>query len=520
MTIIRNFEQLILALACLFLLAPETFADKQVKVGVYQNNPKVFMNEHGRPAGFFITLLEEVAVREGWHLEYQSCQWNECLSMLEKGEIHLMPDVAYSQHRSTLFAFGKEVVLSSWSVFYTAAGGELHSLKGLNGKKVAVLSGSIQYQVLRQRAQELGVQPHYVELESLNAVFEHIQSGQVESGLVNTYFGRRFADDYQVRKSQVHIETSLLTFAATHSQATDLLPTIDHYIRTWKKQVDSIYYQAAKKWLDPLNGEFSKGWLYGVIAAVLAVALILFLLMLTFRTMVKAKTKELAEKSAHFDHLAHHDPLSGLPNRLLFFDRLEQSIRHSRRRGETLAVLFLDLDQFKQINDSFGHAVGDEVLKTVAQQLRDTVREEDTIARIGGDEFSIIMERLHTPADAVVGVQHLADAFNRPFHIPGHQFNITTSIGISLYPQDGEDAQTLLRNADTAMFKAKKEGRHSFKFCRGKPYWLRSAGALASCDAGHGTRGTICTAGGGNRIDHIAGGAGITYCLQAIFSMA
>lgn len=163
-------------------------------------------------------------------------------------------------------------------------------------------------------------------------------------------------------------------------------------------------------------------------------------------------------------HLAHHDPLTELPNRLLFIDRLEQSISKARRMGDQIAVLFIDLDRFKKINDSLGHTVGDELLRRVAQRFQSSIRNEDTVSRLGGDEFTVIMESLHKPQNATVTAQKLIEAMEDPFVLQGHEFFITTSIGISLYPQDGIIAEELLRNADSAMYRAKEEGRNTFQF--------------------------------------------------------
>ncbi|MES9898136.1 MAG: EAL domain-containing protein [Sedimenticola sp.] len=173
---------------------------------------------------------------------------------------------------------------------------------------------------------------------------------------------------------------------------------------------------------------------------------------------------EVRQQKDHLNHLAHHDSLTNLPNRVLFLDRLEQTISKSRRAHEQVAIFFIDLDQFKQINDSFGHAFGDRVLEEVAVRFNQCVRENDTVARLGGDEFTIIMDALHTPQHATAMAQKLINSLEHPFVIDKHQFYLTASIGISLFPQDGRSADTLLRNADTAMYKAKDEGRNTFQY--------------------------------------------------------
>ena len=162
-------------------------------------------------------------------------------------------------------------------------------------------------------------------------------------------------------------------------------------------------------------------------------------------------------------HLAYHDALTGLPNRLLFKDRLTVSISHAQREKTKIAILFLDLDRFKVINDSLGHNIGDQLLQAVAARVQSCVRESDTVARLGGDEFTVLLPHLPLGEDAALVAQKIIDAVRYPFHIEGREFFMTTSIGISLYPDDGIDAESLIKNADTAMYQAKEQGRDNYQ---------------------------------------------------------
>ncbi|WP_299203166.1 EAL domain-containing protein [uncultured Amphritea sp.] len=176
------------------------------------------------------------------------------------------------------------------------------------------------------------------------------------------------------------------------------------------------------------------------------------------------KTRQtLMEKEKSLDYLAHHDPLTKLPNRLLFGDRLEQALRHAKRNNTGVALLFIDLDEFKEINDSFGHNLGDQLLKKVAERLKNHVRDNDTISRLGGDEFTIIIEDLAHANDAALVAQNLLDAFRLPVELD-EQLHISLSIGISLYPNDADLPEALIRNADTAMYRAKAAGKNRYEF--------------------------------------------------------
>jgi len=161
--------------------------------------------------------------------------------------------------------------------------------------------------------------------------------------------------------------------------------------------------------------------------------------------------------------LAYHDHLTGLPNRTLFNDRLDLAIARSRRARLGLAVMLLDLDHFKDINDTLGHSVGDKLLLAVSARLASLLRETDTLCRMGGDEFLVLVEGLARPEDVESVAEAIIQQVRLPFDIDGHTLDVTTSIGIAVYPADGEDRDTLIRHADIAMYTAKKTGRDNYQ---------------------------------------------------------
>jgi diguanylate cyclase (GGDEF)-like protein/PAS domain S-box-containing protein len=173
------------------------------------------------------------------------------------------------------------------------------------------------------------------------------------------------------------------------------------------------------------------------------------------------ETRALADKLAH---MAQHDALTGLPNRLLLADRIKTAIAIAPRRRTNPGVLFLDLDGFKHVNDSLGHSVGDKLLQSVARRLSACVRASDTVSRLGGDEFVVLLAEIAQPEDASIAAGRMLEAVSAPHRIDAHELHISTSIGVSLYPSDGTDAETLIRNADTAMYQAKESGRKSYRF--------------------------------------------------------
>jgi len=169
-----------------------------------------------------------------------------------------------------------------------------------------------------------------------------------------------------------------------------------------------------------------------------------------------------AEERIH--HLAYYDALTGLPNRALYNDRLSLALVRAQRTREMLVVLFLDLDWFKDVNDTLGHSVGDQLLKSVAGRLTDSLRKEDTVTRLGGDEFALLLPGIDLVENAAGTAQKILEAVKKPLTLDGHELNITASIGIAIHPADGESAETLLKNADIAMYHAKEQGRNNYQF--------------------------------------------------------
>ena len=172
------------------------------------------------------------------------------------------------------------------------------------------------------------------------------------------------------------------------------------------------------------------------------------------------------ERRLQMLHLAEHDALTDLPNRLLLNDRLARAIALARRYGRRLAVLFLDCDRFKHINDTLGHAVGDQVLRSVARRLTTCVRESDTVSRHGGDEFLILLSEVDQPEDAGLIAEKIVSSIGEGHHVADHELTLTASVGIALYPEDGQDAQSLIMRADAAMYHAKHSGRNRVGFYR------------------------------------------------------
>jgi diguanylate cyclase (GGDEF)-like protein len=198
--------------------------------------------------------------------------------------------------------------------------------------------------------------------------------------------------------------------------------------------------------------------------SIIATILLVIIIVALIYKLINRYTAELTEQKDILDYQAHYDLLTGLSNRILFNDRLEQAVEKGKRQESKFALFFIDLDRFKQINDSLGHSIGDKVLQIIAKRLQVVMRKEDSISRLGGDEFTILVQDLKDGTDASLLAQKIIYSLSEPINIENHTLYVTTSIGISIFPNDGISANNLLKYADAAMYKAKEEGKNNFQY--------------------------------------------------------
>ncbi len=230
----------------------------------------------------------------------------------------------------------------------------------------------------------------------------------------------------------------------------------EFFTRLWQTLNDTDHWQG-EIWNRRKNGEVFPEWL--AISAVKDLDNQTSHYVGVFTDISQRKQAE-----ARLDFLAYHDPLTQLPNRALFQIRCREALARADRHGYLVCLLFIDLDRFKTINDSLGHAIGDQLLQAAAERLAEGVRETDTLARLGGDEFTLLLDSLNDPQDGAAIAHKLITTLSQPFQLAGHLVYISASIGISCYPRDGRDVQTLLKNADAAMYQTKQEGRNGHRF--------------------------------------------------------
>nr|WP_218247927.1 MULTISPECIES: EAL domain-containing protein [unclassified Pseudomonas] len=583
--------RLVNLLLCLCLLgcAWSTAAEaRMVRVGVYANEPKIFADANAQPSGILGELLQAIANEERWQLQTVPCAWQQCLQLLQDGEIDLLPDVAFSEERAQLMDFHQVPSLFSWSQLYSHEELRLRSVLDLRGLRIAALEGSIQFKYLQSLLDSFGLQAQMIPLSDLSQGFAMVLAEQADAVVANHLFGDYHAANYRLSATPIMFQPAQLFYATRKGANGELLSAIDQHLQNWQSAPGSIYFQVLQRWSGAPQQRSVPvlfWWGLALLAALLALAIGGSLLL---RRQVADKTRHLKTSEARlntildsveahiyikdpqlryqyvnrrvcelfgrsaeqvighsdadfFDsdtaqalgindrrvlagerieseetnrdrygrnertyfsvklplraadgsiyalcgistditehkknleqihQLAYYDALTGLPNRRLLLEHLQFALARSARSRREGALLFIDLDNFKQLNDTLGHDMGDLLLQQVSERLLNQVRLEDSLSRLGGDEFVLILENLEPePQAAIATIEHVAEKLLRalatPFELPGYSHSGSASIGVALFSQPHDKPEELLKHADLAMYEAKAAGRNTLCF--------------------------------------------------------
>ncbi|MDX1367858.1 EAL domain-containing protein [Pseudomonas sp.] len=573
---------------CLLCAAPAWAQPREVRVGVYANEPKILLGQNGQISGILGELLGEIARQENWRLVPVPCDWQACLELAKEGTIDLLPDVAISTERALQLDFHQQPSLYSWSQLYSRKEANLQSVLDLEDRRIAVLAGSIQQNYLQTLLDSFGLHARLIPVQNLAEGFELVANRQADAAVANQRFGDFQAPGYQLRSTPIMFQPAQLFYATRKGSNADLLAGIDRHLREWQGSSSSFYYQTLQRWggerprlLVPTEAWWGLAILAGLLLTTLGGALLL-------RRQVAEKTRHLKASERRlntildsveayiyikdpelryqyanrkvcelfglpleqvvgqtderfFDaataanlrdndrrvllgervdteeinrspdgtleqtylsvklplrhpdgsiyalcgistdisehkknleqihRLAFYDLLTGLPNRRLLLDRLQHALAQRGRNQLDGALLFIDLDNFKDLNDTLGHDMGDQLLQQVAQRLSSHVREEDTLARLGGDEFVLMLEGLHLQhPEAIAQIETVAtkliQVLAEPYVLQGRSHTSTASIGIALFSEARGTVDELLKRADLAMYQAKAAGRNTLRF--------------------------------------------------------
>ena len=266
----RSFDKLPLILIMFFLLLPNSlFAEQKIRVGIYENMPKVFTSGSGKPSGIFVDIIEEIARREGWLVEYIRGSWGEGLDRLEKGEIDFLPDVAFTQERNSLFLFHQEPVLFDWFQIYAKTGSRVRSVIDLDDKKVSIVERSIQEEALKKMLQAFGLSVTIIFFPDYSEAFAAVIEGWADAAVTNRFFGARHAQKYGLEDTAIVFNPISLFFAASRKVAPEILKALDKNLADMKHNQDSIYYKSLRKWAtvdhEPVIPSWLKNLLIGLV---------------------------------------------------------------------------------------------------------------------------------------------------------------------------------------------------------------------------------------------------------------
>ena len=280
---------------CLLPLDAAGADARTVRVGVYENAPKIFMAENGKPAGIFIDVIEQIGKREGWTLQYVPGTWSEGLARLESGDIDLMPDVAYTAEREKIYSFHKIPVLTGWSQVYAPKGSGIKTILDLNGKRIAALEKTIQLETFTRMASSFGLKFTLVPVPDYKTEFSMIAAGQADAGLTNRFYGLRFARKAGLEDTPIMFDPAPFFFATTRSAPEQLLEAIDRHLAALQRDPQSAYYASMKRWTSEEVQFMLPAWLQ-LTGLVLGVALLTSLVGgVVLRHQVRARTRELKE---------------------------------------------------------------------------------------------------------------------------------------------------------------------------------------------------------------------------------
>ncbi|MFW6369453.1 MAG: transporter substrate-binding domain-containing protein, partial [Myxococcota bacterium] len=290
-------------LPAVWVTRPLSAGEREVVVGLYENSPKIFVDEGGEPAGIFVDVLDHIAESEGWKLRYVFGSWNEGLERLERGELDLMPDVAYTSERARRFSFHEEPVLSSYFRIFARPHSSIRSLLDLEGRRVAVLEGSVQQEALSQLAQSFHVEPVLVTAEDYESAFRLVSLGKAEAVVSNYFHGARNADDHGLEDTAIVFHPSELYFAASLGEQAELLEALDRHLQVMKSEPESTYYRSLEVWTCMYPRPRLPTWLAPVTKAMGALLLFSVAGVFVSRWQVRMRTREIEERNLEIERL-------------------------------------------------------------------------------------------------------------------------------------------------------------------------------------------------------------------------
>lgn len=569
-----------------FLSCRASAQEGEILVGLYDNPPKIFRDENNNAAGIFPELLLEIAKLENLNIKFVYCDWQDCIRMVQSGELDLLPDVARTEERAAFFEFHSKPALTSWSVIYRSADVEAESILDLEGRRIAVLEGSVQATYLENTTSSFNISAQFVPVSSFDQAVQEVQTGNADMIAVNHFYGGYAARQKGLVETPIVFMPISLFFAAGSGTDREILDQIDFHLDQWQGDDTSPLFQILRKWTS--DGSFSAvpDYVWWAMVFISMCALLTLTLASYFKRQLKYQTAKVIEgeqkldlilndvgsgvfiKDSHLRYiyvndamcnvlgrpkneilgkvdadlydpvnsqglsetdrniiehdtrytgrevvsissselprtffsvkkpihdandavvglcgiitditdeldfrnrleiLSHYDALTGLLNKSKFIKQSEQWLKEFSDSQTSFAVLIMNLDNFKAINNSAGYQVGDELLQKVAFRLSVIARDRYLLARTNGDSFALLMTDLPSSNSEVdFAINTLKDQIQksiaRPIRLREFNYYSTASIGISIFTPNLIGIEQAMKQAELALYAAKKGSRGS-----------------------------------------------------------
>lgn len=407
-------------------------------------------NYTGIAADYMAILEKRLGVK---FLTSPRMPWDSIIDMVKTRQLDVFSCAMETSQRQAYASFTSPYISNPMVIITQNDIGYIAGIEELAGKTVGLEKGYASYDLISSKHPDIDIKPYANSLSAMLAV---------SRGEIDAYIGNIANLSYVTRINGI---TNIKISGSTPYRFELSLGVRNDWpelVGILQKALDSIteaeHNQISQKWI---LIEVDKGFSLKNFWQIAVIVLLLLLIFLVWNISLNKKVKD---RTSQLLHQAQHDPLTDLPNRSFFMESLEENILKSKQQHSKVAVIYLDLDDFKSINDSLGHEAGDKLLIEAARRLRISIRSGDLVSRLGGDEFVILINHIQDASICNIIAEKILSSFNESFEIQGRQFKMSSSIGISIYPDDGEDASTILSNADAAMYHSKNIGRNVFSY--------------------------------------------------------
>jgi diguanylate cyclase (GGDEF)-like protein len=438
-----------------------------INVGVVKHwAPVEFVDQQGKIQGLNKDIFDIISTRANIGFNYQVFEsWELLLQALQNHQVDMVGGVAETEQRKQNFLFSKSYWSMPWALIHSKSLGVQANLKPFLGKRLAVVKGYYMVSVISEHYPQIELKLVDTPSQGLAALQQGLADGMIEplgtasellkqESLISLMLS--VVDDIQLQQSQ---DDNHIMIRKDWPQ---LLSIIDQGIDSISPQERQIIYQ---KWFNlDVNTGFEKSMVLRLATQSAVVILLIIAVFVLWNRRLHQEVKQRKSLEAQMKHMATHDELTGLANRNLLKDQLQHLIAIHQRQKLLMAILFIDLDGFKTVNDTYGHNIGDELLVLLAERLKQCVRQSDTLARFGGDEFVILLTGLHQANEAAFIAEKIIKLLRSPFELSVVTTCVGCSIGIAMYPEDGITDTDLVKVADTLMYQVKAQGKNHYAF--------------------------------------------------------